>query len=697
MAPARDAILQAVQRGNEAAARAYLADGGDPSAAFTQGPVAGLTLLMAASNFGKPGMVDLLLEHGASLDARASNGMTALMAAAYFGEAAIVRKLLRGGANTRLRNESGLTAMEIAHRRGHAECVKAFRPQGGHKVLPRDVVHAADRGEEEGVLVWLDDHGGDLAALDEWGTTNSLLMIAASGGHERLAHTLLLRGAAIDQINFDGSTALMLTANAGHEGMVDLLLGRGAEINKQDSDGGTALINAAYHGHPTVVLRLLRAGADMATRDVTGRTALQYAKLKGHAECEQAIRTHLQEVAGRRARAGDWSAEQRREFEDLLARFPKLTEEHWDRIAEGMDAYSKTRDECVARYVQISAAEDWKMPLMLTQEIKMAALAGDEATVLAWLIDGGRGNGIFTLEVGDCSGEVTLLMMAANYGHERMVEMLLRHGAEIDMHSGGSHRTALMAAAKQGHELVVVLLLRHKAEVNLRDGDGMSALMLAAVQNHSAIVLRLLQAGADLAMRSPSGLTALDYAESEHQKECVRVLSAYELSVAARAAEASGAQCPNVKQSLAEVIAERWAEGMLECKVPEEVWRAAERGREATVEAWVDSGGQMDATFLCDGVDGTTMLMLAAGNGHERLVETFLQRGADLGLCDSRGKTALQYARQAGHTECAKLIEEQATAARAAKETEAKRRGETPFGGHGGWALSASHHTPGCA
>ena len=148
MAPARDAILQAVQRGNEAAARAYLADGGDPSAAFTQGPVAGLTLLMAASNFGQPGMVDLLLEHGASLDARASNGMTALMAAAYFGEAAIVRKLLRGGANTRLRNESGLTAMEIAHRRGHAECVKAFRPQGGHKVLPRDVVHAADRGDE---------------------------------------------------------------------------------------------------------------------------------------------------------------------------------------------------------------------------------------------------------------------------------------------------------------------------------------------------------------------------------------------------------------------------------------------------------------------------------------------------------------------------------------------------------------------
>ena len=61
MAPARDAILQAVQRGNEAAARAYLADGGDPSAAFTQGPVAGLTLLMAASNFGQPGMVDLLL------------------------------------------------------------------------------------------------------------------------------------------------------------------------------------------------------------------------------------------------------------------------------------------------------------------------------------------------------------------------------------------------------------------------------------------------------------------------------------------------------------------------------------------------------------------------------------------------------------------------------------------------------------
>ena len=62
-------------------------------------------------------------------------------------------------------------------------------------------------------------------------------------------------------------------------------------------------------------------------------------------------------------------------------------------------------------------------------------------------------------------------MAAAQLGSERVVDLLLRCGSEIDMQSsiGG---TALMAAAGQGHERVVDLLLQRGAEVNMQSSDA---------------------------------------------------------------------------------------------------------------------------------------------------------------------------------------------------------------------------------
>ena len=66
---------------------------------------------------------------------------------------------------------------------------------------------------------------------------------------------------------------------------------------------------------------------------------------------------------------------------------------------------------------------------------------------------------------------ITLLIGAALHGHERVVELLIQHGAEINLQdSVGS--TALMLAAQEGHERVVDLLIRHGAEVNKQVSDG---------------------------------------------------------------------------------------------------------------------------------------------------------------------------------------------------------------------------------
>ena len=106
----------------------------------------------------------------------------------------------------------------------------------------------------------------------------------------------------------------------------------------------------------------------------------------------------------------------------------------------------------------------------------LAAERGEEAAVLAWLDSGGRVNA--THERGRVSG-FTLLMGAANNGHERVVKLLIRHGAELNLQNSGGG-TALMLAASNGHERVVELLIRHGADVNLQNSKGDTALMLAA-------------------------------------------------------------------------------------------------------------------------------------------------------------------------------------------------------------------------
>ena len=108
----------------------------------------------------------------------------------------------------------------------------------------------------------------------------------------------------------------------------------------------------------------------------------------------------------------------------------------------------------------------------VTAEVIAAAGRGDDAAVLAWLDGGGRVDATYA---DDQSGqsELSLLMVAAQLGSERVVDLLLRRGAEIDMQSSIGV-TALMLAATNGHERVVDFLLQRGAEVNMQSSDSLT-------------------------------------------------------------------------------------------------------------------------------------------------------------------------------------------------------------------------------
>lgn len=69
--------------------------------------------------------------------------------------------------------------------------------------------------------------------------------------------------------------------------------------------------------------------------------------------------------------------------------------------------------------------------------------------------------------------------------------------------------STLHIAAQKGHEGIVNVLLEHSTDINERDSDGRTALMHAVIHGHEGVVARLLERGArpgDLDNRRQSAL-----------------------------------------------------------------------------------------------------------------------------------------------------------------------------------------------
>ena len=81
-----------------------------------------------------------------------------------------------------------------------------------------------------------------------------------------------------------------------------------------------------------------------------------------------------------------------------------------------------------------------------------------------------------------------------------------------------------MAAASQSHERVVDLLIQRGADIDLQSRVGYNALIIATGSNHPAVVQRLLRAGADTTLCGEDGKTALMIAKEMGHTECARAI-----------------------------------------------------------------------------------------------------------------------------------------------------------------------------
>ncbi|KAK1772870.1 hypothetical protein QBC33DRAFT_522720 [Phialemonium atrogriseum] len=132
----------------------------------------------------------------------------------------------------------------------------------------------------------------------------------------------------------------------------------------------------------------------------------------------------------------------------------------------------------------------------------VAAYFGHEAVVRLLLKEGAD------FEAKD-EDDWTPLSLAARKGHEAaVVKLLLKEGADFEAKDKYG-RTPLLQAAGRGHEAVVKLLLKEGADFEAKDKDGWTPLLQAAGGGHEAVVKLLLKEGADFEAKDEDGHEAV--------------------------------------------------------------------------------------------------------------------------------------------------------------------------------------------
>jgi ankyrin repeat protein len=270
----------------------------------------------------------------------------------------------------------------------------------------------------------------------------------------------------------------------------------------------------------------------------------------------------------------------------------------------------------------------------LSERLPWAAVHGDLARVQECMVGGAnideRGR-----------QRRTALMEASSYGCVDVVEYLLAQNPMFNAKDAEGN-TAIIHAAKNGHLNVCQALVNSKCiDLNMQDSKRWTALMWAAYEGHTSVVKFLVDASANSAVQDAQGRTALRLATEPGVVAILR---------GTRARRVREVTLEGARKGFAAVIEKAAQRGASEEDLSNGLLAASSSGHEDIVAQLLEANAKIDfqiTTISDEATPGTpregqqsgSALLLAAANGHNRVVDLLISRQADINLLADDGVT----------------------------------------------------------
>ena len=614
----------------------------------------GLSALMIASRYRVDNTIELLLEHGAYVNARSSDGWSALMFAnenKWHKETA--QTLKKYGGRTYMQANDSETKkwleLVIACENGCSEKVIQLLKQGVDVNMTDDgwslLMIVSRSGYPELAKVLL-EHGADINFKNPMGL--SALMFATQNGQTKTIKILCSYGANInelysymcysetsrdslglcfshEEIKFaegkDGHTKpfkpllkhkadiklqekplVFLAIENGHAEITELLLKWGADIEAQDSNGNSALFVAVKNEDTTIIKLLLDYSANINVQDNNLWSPLMWVSRRGYAEVatlllEYKARVNLQDKNGFSAL--------------MLASKHKHVSILQNLLEYGADVNMQNNDGFSA--------------LMIAS--KLGSTVGEQ--IVSILLKYGA-----NMNIQNKKG-TSALMLACEISDIPIVQKLLENGANINIQNNDGFSALMIASRTKDNDIVVSMLLKHGANVNMQSNkvdissnSKLSALMIASSKGSINVVLMLLEYGADVNAQNSNGWTALMFAKKYAHREVVKILKKHEGTVYPYADDSE---------------TKKWLELVVACEnsLTKEVDHLLKQGVNVNL---IPPNHELSA------------LMVVSQRGNLQMTKLLLEFGANVDLKNRKGWSALMFASQSGQAEIVYLL-----------------------------------------
>ena len=210
-----------------------------------------------------------------------------------------------------------------------------------------------------------------------------------------------------------------------------------------------------------------------------------------------------------------------------------------------------------------------------------------------------------TIETQQLDNDDKALYVAAEYGHDKTVEVLLRHNAPVNQ--ACDTFTPLIKASDCGHLKAVELLLQYKALTDVQDKQGATALHYAVYRKFYEIARKLIAANASITITDNGDYSPVDIAHDYRNKKMLDIIT------------------KNYNDNYPVGRTQGW-------DMQESIQTISKRVHQLTKML-------MDAHYKKH-----TQLIQASYRGNLQSVQEYLKNGSSPDLQDENGNTALHYA-----------------------------------------------------